>query len=1369
MTMKEVLEHHDFESGIQLDPRTVQATFLTIESALRRNEDNRELREAAVELDMKFGRLQDAIFHLEKLIAMDPADDDAGHRVELATCYVRSGKEPEAMNILKQLVGFDEETRTFRPDQAVAPNEIDAYNLLAVTYERKLNPQLADLVIQQVTIANPDSARAWLQRATFANAFRKDPAAAAAYVDKALEVSPDDESSLLLGGQLAVQAGQYDRARGLFERLLAVNPKNVGGYQGLATWAAAKGDMNRALDILKTGLEKNPNDLALLWQRANTEIEMGRLDLTEKTLGEIKAANFRQYYVDFLEGRMHLVKREWLQASNKLASARPYIAQFRPEWVSSLDQYLALTYEQLGKHDQRLEVIDRVLESDPKNITMRFGRAQALAALRQNDRAIEEFEELRRLIPNPSILPPTMLGAFFDLETMKQLSRPESDRQWKDAEKLVELIAKNPSVSRTVAGTIMERFFRASGQKERADEVFKRVLELNPKNLALQLDKVYRQSQQPDGFQPALAELNELRAKNGDLVEFRLLEANMLAANRAPNLLQRLDELAQNLDDYSDRQKSELYFQLGRYYLGIDKFDQARQLWIKYAELNPNDIEHAMRLFELDVVASSIDQAKKSVKRIESIVTSDGAEAKWAKAAIITLEVQAQKRPKADLVDALAAVNDAVSTRKNWEAPYRLQGEIYAIRGETDAAVASFEKAVSAGSTNVETFKRLVRLYYDKGKYRKCKEMLDKLPKNTWQQLEQKINVDVLAKLGELPDEIEYNKESKEPGYHVQIGSILAMAQRYDEAQTAFEKAVELDPTSSEAWGALFENYLRQEKNEEADQVLERAQSKIPAERLPRFLATSFQLLGKWDQAEQYYREALRATPDDQRLIGDLAKLYAKAGRNTEAIELLEKMIKTEEPNLATPGDTVAWARRTLASIVIQSGTYEDFQRGLALIEQNAPQGAILGPQDLSLWAQFCARRPDPAAHRRAIRQMELASDERGLDDEEKLVLAELYKRVGNWSQCESVMLELLTKHSDDARYLAPWLSWLIEEKDFSKAATYVAKVPANSMVAVRTMAHIYASKGKTADAVKAVAALMPKQATAQELGQVAAIAGILEELGDYDPASFKYAEQVWQRTVKIDAGRLIQLASYYNRREDKESALKGIAAAGQYFKLGTPQQIPALQVLVQIVRLHYKQIGREATVENAVRSFFDQAATDQPENGTVLVLRSEFEELMGKTKESEEFLREYLKKKQTSPRDRAVVLNNLGYRLAVRGEGDQARPLVDEAEKLLGPRPDLRDTKGMVLVAQKKYDAATAEFQASIDDGGPNAIKYFHLALSNWLGGNRDDAVEALKDAQKMGIADETMTGFERQQYDDLLREMKQAGARIDDDLSVE
>jgi tetratricopeptide (TPR) repeat protein len=204
------------------------------------------------------------------------------------------------------------------------------------------------------------------------------------------------------------------------------------------------------------------------------------------------------------------------------------------------------------------------------------------------------------------------------------------------------------------------------------------------------------------------------------------------------------------------------------------------------------------------------------------------------------------------------------------------------------------------------------------------------------------------------------------------------------------------------------------------------------------------------------------------------------------------------------------------------------------------------------------------------------------------------------------------------------------------------------------------------------------------------------------------------------------------------------------------------MQIIVQIYRNHYQQIGKDSAVEKSVRALFDQVATEQPENGTMLVLRSEFEEMMGKSDDAEKYLRQFLDKPQPNPRDRAVVLNNLAYRLAIRGEGVESEQLVSEAEKLLGPRHDLRDTKGMVYLAQRKYQNAIDEFQESINSGGPGAIKYLHLALAFWQNGDKKQAVEAVKDAQKMNVDDEQMTGFERQQYIDLLREMKRDGIEL-------
>ena len=1364
--MKEAFENHRNESDLPLDPKTVQQTFLMLEKAIRRNPEDRTLLEAAIDVDMRLRRFPDAIVHLEHLIDMETADDDAKFRVKLASCYMLSGNEADSVALLKQLIGYDEVKKSFRPDQAVAPKEIDAYLQLAILYEQKQDVDMADAVFEQMTVANPESEKAWMNRAMFAKTARQDGIAATKFMDRAVEIAPEDEEILRVAGQLAMQDQQFDRGKSLFEKLRTINPKNPHAYHGLATWSTARRDYSGALDYINQGLEQSPDEFQLLWQKANIELEMGRLDQTEKTIVQLRELNVHEYLLEFLKGRIHIAKREWLEASNKLAGVRHVIAQFRPEWVNSLDMSLAACYEQLGKNDLRLEVIDRVLAADPKNISMRLGKAQALASLNQTQRAIDEYDELQRLVPDISILPPTTLGAFFDLELMKQLSRDEAGRNWQQAESLVQRIAKSPSVPRSVVGKIMERFFRASGQVERADKVFETILAQNPNSLQLQVDKVYRESLSPNGFESSMAELEQLRKKHGDLVEFRLLEANMLVANRVPNFLTRLADLEKDTDQYGDPQRTELFFQLGRYYLSEREFDQARRLWMKVSDLRPTDIEHAVRLFELDIVSNRIQEAELSVERIASIVTRDGSEYKWAKAAPITLEVQSTARPKADLGEALALVNEAISSRGNWEAPYRLRGEIHTLSRQFDAAIESFERAIEVGSSNAEVFKRLARLYYDKGKYRKCKDMYERLPSNQWESTDQQINLAVMSQLGELPKELSYDRESKEPGYHLQMGTILSNAKRFDDAQVAFQRAVELGPNNSDAWGALFENFLRQDKKDEANQILEKAKSTIAADNLPRFLASSYQLLGEWDKSEEFYQQAIKAAPDDQRLLQSLAQLYLISGRTKEAIGILEQMVKIEPPHLESPQDTVAWARRALASVVSRSQTYVDFQRAMALVEDNAPEGAILGSSDLVQWAQLSAGRPDPAIHRMAIKKLQTASDERGLNDDEKLVLAELYKRQGKWSQCKSVMLDLLANHANDTRYITPWLTWLIDVKDYDQAEKFVSKLPADSMMAVRTTAHIFASRGKTDEAVRAVAAPMPKNATKKDIAQVMGIGAVLEELGSFDKRAYRFAERVWQRVAQLEPERVIQLAAYYNRRDDKESAIKALAAAKQYFDLGTAQKTGAMQVVVRIVRDHYPQIGKDSSVEDSVRQLFETATAEQPENGTMLVLRSEFEELMGKSDDAERFLRQYSEKPGTNPRDRAVVLNNLAYRLAIHGDADESAQLVEDAEKLLGPRPDLRDTKGMVFLAQKNFKDAIAEFQASIEAGGPGAIQYFHLALAYWQNGDKKEAIAAITDSRNMDIDKMQMTGFERQQYIDLLRDMKSDGVQLEEVL---
>ncbi len=1362
LTLKQLIEQYETEDR-PFDPHVVRNAFGALERALRKNPDDIEIRKAAVEFDMKFARYDDAIVHIKHLLQEGNQPNEAELRVNLSRCYFLSGKEEQAKVELSQLIGFDESTRFFRVDQALAPDEITAYALLASLFERNQRSELADLVIEQAVRQNPESSSAYLARASFRNSNRNDMAGARSDSVKAAELAPEDESVLLAAADLSMATQDFDEARLLYDKVLKVDPENIRAYMGLSRWSAEQGDLKQSLAYLDEAAERAPDSLEVLWQRANTELQRGNSDAAEAALQKIIAADAVPWFVTFLEGRIAVSRREWLTAAEKLEEARPMVSQLKPKWTKLLDLNLAACYANLGQQDMRLSVLKRVLDSNPDDLTARLNKAQAQASLGLADEAVNDYEFIRSRLPELDKVDAKTLMALLELEILKQKQRDQARRDWKTAEQIVRTIGLNATVPRRVYGEIMARYLMASGQSEREKQLRARLQEQNPDSLQYAMEEILRKGNSKEGFEEGMALLHKTREERGDLPELRILEAQLIATRRPDDMDQQLAKLENGVEQFDEAKQAAMWFQLGRLYAALERFDDAKRVWSKFGELRPKDPNHLVRMFELALMSGDDAGTQAAIKSFADVMPQgrDSAEWKWAKAAYLAKQIREEKVPRSKVTQAQALLNEAISQRELWEPLYRLQGEVSLLDDNLDEAIEAYERAVELGSTNLEAYRRLARMYYQRNDFDRAREMIAKLPPEAREPIDRQINIDLMARLGDLPEDMEYNESSTDANDHLTMGGLFVKAQKFERAETAFKRAIELAPERSTTWGSLFELYITTGQEANARELLTEAATKVDPKNSAMLFGVSYHLLKEWDKSESAFKQALAESPDSLEVMMALAKLYLASNQLEKSKEILASMIEKEPPYQRRPKRSVAWARRQLAEVVGASGNYPDYLMAVRLLEENAPEGGLLSPADLLVYAKLSANRPESVTRRKAVKRLERASDQRRLSDNELLILAGLYKQQGDWTDCNSVMLDLMTRHGDDARYIVPWLSWLIDEKDFAGARVWVKKIPGNTMPAVRTKAHLAAASGKVDDAIRTVAALFPKgrERTVEDVPQLVSLASILEELGAYDPKAIGFAERVWKEIVKVEPNQIINLAAFYNRRDDAKYAQLAMDTCQACFKQGGALEIASLQLSLSVLRDHYGQLMGNKENINSTRELFQTAMEEHPESGYILVMRAEFEDLVGQGEDATEFMREFLAKPGMRPREVALVQNNLAYKLAWDSDASEALPIIESAMEVLGPRADVLDTMGVVQIANGQMDEGIASLQASIENGGPSALKYFHLAYGYWKKGDESAAATAIRDAMPTDINAGQMGGGERRAYDNLRRQLKEKG----------
>ena len=1354
LTMKQALEEAQ-SGGRLIDAKVFHQTYGTIEAALRKVPDDVVLREAAVEFAIRFHRFQDAISHIEHLMAGKPDEFDPELAMKLAQCQLASAQEDTSIETAAEIVGFDPLERTFDDQKAKAPDNVAAYGFLATVYgQRRSRPDIAHAIMDRMVIACGEDADAYLARASmWRNGDEEDKAQARRDVAKAMELAPEDPAALNLAAGFALDDRDFGRARELYDKSLAIDPENIQAMIGLSLWGGATGNIDAAIDYLTQAEERNPRNVNIVIQRANLEINRGDYAEVEGVIEKLRELNAPKPIRDFLEGRVHLQKREWLKAADKLSGARPHIVQVRPEWLTPLDSALALCYENLAQHDLRKDAFQRIVTREPDNLIARWGKIEALRTLKRTSAALEEYATLERQLKSNDDIAGRLLIPHLSLELLQQRDRTEEDRDYKEAEALVRRILKETRINDAAKASVVAQYYTETGQPDKAKAILEKSREKNPDNIVLKLSRIAELASKDTPA--ARKELDAFQAEHGDMEPVRRLRAQMALFERGEGHVEEIKKQAENVSMFPENDQLRLWARIGQMLISVGDTKGARELWQRVADARPDDIQIRIGVFELSLQQDDRAQQERALDQLRDVVGDGTAEMKWARAMKIVAAVRREELPKSALDEARGLVDDAISSRPGWEPLYRLSGELALRDNDNERAMDAFRMAADLGATNPEVYRNLAVMNFRSQKFRAAREALDKLPQYMWSNREQKMDLELLAREGNLPEEIPINEDSQNADDHNFAGRILASAKRLEEADAAFRRAIKLEPDNPEFWGGLYNLYIENDQREAAEKVLRSAESRLSEANAPMFLGTAYRKLGDWEKSEANYNAAVTAQPENLKILNAMAEMFITSNQAEKALSTLERMVALEDKaNGIDQKNRVRWARRRMASITVSSGTYENYERALGLLRANQGDAQTMAPQDLILLGQFAVRRSDMLSRQQAIDIMETTRQRRSLSNQERFQLAALYESVGRWSDCKSLMESLLVSADDSEALLDPWLNWLIEHDDLDKAATWLRKASPGSPAAMRAKAHVDVSRGRAKQAVDAVMKVVPKEYSPQTALQFLGVARMAEELAVRDERIYKLSDSLWTKFAKADPANLIPYSQYLARRNDSAKLVQALKVCDQVRKSGQP--VPAIQVATAVLR---NDLCPERTkYGEVVRAWSDSAVEENPDASVLYVVRSELEDVLGDPEASEEWLRKFIELGRGTVQERGIVANNLAYKLALAGKGEEAMTLAESSMKLLGPQDALKDTFGMAYLAAGDHARAIQEFESAISVS-PSPSKYYHLAVSKWRSGDRDGAAAAFETALELGVMEELKDGPEANSVEAFLKELQAAG----------
>ena len=332
------------------------------------------------------------------------------------------------------------------------------------------------------------------------------------------------------------------------------------------------------------------------------------------------------------------------------------------------------------------------------------------------------------------------------------------------------------------------------------------------------------------------------------------------------------------------------------------------------------------------------------------------------------------------------------------------------------------------------------------------------------------------------------------------------------------------------------------------------------------------------------------------------------------------------------------------------------------------------------------------------------------------------------------MFIELLLRR-DAADSALPWLQKL---EAFSRS---------NPLLVATVAAHVAQVQGNGQQAAERMLRLLPTERPLpkDKVESLHMIADLLGQLEQYDQA-----EKLWREYVGYNPEKTLELATFLAKRGKLDEALE---LADQRRKTDPPVMV--LQVATAAARQRIHPLTPEQF--ERVNQWFQRALRDDPESVPVRIMWAEFLDAQGRYDEVEKVYREILARTDVSPKNRAVVSNNLAFALALRGHQlDEALKLSDDTISYMGPVPEALDTRGLINLAKGDPKQAVRDLTDAVSVLDPQPTAYVHLAMAQAAAKDNYSARKSLDKAKDLKLNPDELSPLDRQKYQALQEQVK-------------
>lgn len=680
---------------------------------------------------------------------------------------------------------------------------------------------------------------------------------------------------------------------------------------------------NEALKEFEKAYREDDDSLKILLQRAWCHYYLNEAKKSFKLLDRILEEDPEYIPAMMLRARTYEAIKNYTLAKQIYNS----ILDIEPKNTMALERLGTIYYQYEGNMKKAIEIYEKVLEIDRRDIMAHVIIGSSHAILGNVDESLEYYQ---RAVSHR----PRLVEAYINLAKLFM-----ENRNFDAVERVYELALTadpyNAEVQKAFHSFLQMQAIRRYSKIKASESVMKgderpalSVKEIikDPKLhdiLEKEMIEGYRTLAENSGTtQPALIQIyaetlmqyehyEEARQEYKGLLE---IEPNNFKAyvalgniailqNRPEDAIKAFDKaIAINPDN------TEVYSQIGAAYLERKEYQKALELYKRAVKIRPDEEKLHIILYQIYDQLGMDDQAEQILlnvaKRHPEQVNLQGMlgdyyrERRRYEEALEyyqkAYELNKQSRGYASMM--ISTLLELDKPEKAFEFAKKAKKNVKRINeyliatglyfsdyGYFDKALHFLEEARERDPTNLSIYAFIASVYNYQKEYEKALEQFDEL-------------------LRDMPD---YKDHS---GFYEMLGSVLSEQKKTEEAIEKFEKAVSLNPESKDAylsWATLLNSEKEYKK---AMDVLDQAMKHIEpdSEKGMHLKAQILSGQNKFEEAEKLFNLLLQKNPGNVMYLYNLGNMYYEADRFDEAESLLQQVIE-KQPQLADAYNNLAY------------------------------------------------------------------------------------------------------------------------------------------------------------------------------------------------------------------------------------------------------------------------------------------------------------------------------------------------------------------------------------------------------------------------------------------------------------------------------